>query len=101
MQNNSIDGGSHFWQKMVIIRNGCSYCTYDLSHFRPEGRSSLGRTYVARLIPYRRINYTKRILLSLLGLTLCASGSFAQNVSVAGATGANGSYVTLRAAFTA
>ena len=39
--------------------------------------------------------------LCLLALTLSASASFGQNVSVAGSTGANGSYATLRAAFTA
>ena len=42
-----------------------------------------------------------RIFLSLLGLTLFASASFAQNVTVAGLTGANATYATLKAAFDA
>src|ERR1044071_380767 len=46
-------------------------------------------------------NRMKRLLLSILGLTACASAGLGQNVSVAGSTGANGSYATLRAAFTA
>ena len=37
----------------------------------------------------------------LLGLTLFASASFAQNVTVAGSTGANATYATLKAAFDA
>jgi hypothetical protein len=44
---------------------------------------------------------TAAVLLSLLGLTLFASSSFAQNVTVSGSTGADGSYATLGAAFTA
>src|SRR5437667_12169420 len=43
----------------------------------------------------------KRVLLSILGLTVCATASFAQNVSVAGATGANATYATLKGAFDA
>src|SRR5438477_4434890 len=43
----------------------------------------------------------KRIFLSLLGLTLFASPSFAQNVTVSGSTGANASYTTLKGAFDA
>src|SRR5437773_6060027 len=43
----------------------------------------------------------KRVLLSILGLTVCATASFAQNVSVAGSTGANATYATLKAAFDA
>src|SRR5438477_2461820 len=43
----------------------------------------------------------KRVFLSILGLTVCATASFAQNVSVAGSTGANATYATLKAAFDA
>jgi len=43
----------------------------------------------------------KRIFLSILGLTACAAASFAQNVTVAGSTGANATYATLKAAFDA
>src|SRR5436190_14495845 len=50
---------------------------------------------------FRQTNCMKRIFLSLLGLTLFASPSFAQNVSVAGSTGANATYATLKAAFDA
>jgi hypothetical protein len=43
----------------------------------------------------------KRAFLSILGLTVCASACLAQNVSVAGSTGANATYATLKAAFDA
>ena len=50
---------------------------------------------------FRQTNCMKRIFLSLLGLTLFASASFAQNVTVTGSTGANATYATLKAAFDA
>lgn len=37
----------------------------------------------------------EKVLFILSGLTLLASASLAQNVTVAGSTGADGSYVTL------
>ena len=43
----------------------------------------------------------KRIFFSLFGLTLFASASFGQNVTVTGSTGANSTYATLKAAFDA
>jgi hypothetical protein len=43
----------------------------------------------------------KTFFLLLAGLTAFASASFAQNVTVVGSTGADGSYATLNAAFTA
>ena len=49
----------------------------------------------------RQTTHLKRIFLSLAGLTLFASASFAQNVTVTGSTGADGSYATLKAAFDA
>ena len=41
------------------------------------------------------------VFLALIGLTLFASSGFSQNVSVSGSTGADGSYLTLKAAFDA
>src|SRR5436190_6421380 len=43
----------------------------------------------------------KKIFLFLLASTICASATFAQNVTVSGSTGANATYATLKAAFDA
>src|SRR5207253_2687795 len=50
---------------------------------------------------FKPTSLMKRTFLCLLGLTLCASASLAQNVTVAGSTGANATYATLKAAFDA
>src|SRR5438094_5606558 len=78
---------------MATTRGGSDYCNADSFGFRPGG------TEMQRGLPRSDgANCMKRFFLSLLGLTLLGSASFAQNVTV---NPGAGSYATLQAAFAA